>query len=227
MLIAHARFGRIVLLAFVTGFSGAIMPGPLLVAVIEQTPLQGIGAMAGLITGHAILEFILLVFLILGLRSAISRPSVRAAIGLIGGTALFYMSCDMLRHGWQLTLNLGAQAGVAYSWPKLMILGAVICAANPYFTGWWATIGVGQLAQMSPRTTTEYLGFYLGHEAADYAWYGLVSLIIITGRRWITDGVYQSLILGCGAILMVLSLWFFYTGVRLMRRRPRIFKLKK
>jgi len=210
------RLGRITLLAFITAFSGAIMPGPLLVAVIEQTSVQGMRAVVGLLSGHALLEFVLLILLALGLRALIARRRVRAAIGLLGGTALLYMSQDMMRGAWHLTLNLQAGAGVAYSWPRTMLLGAAICVANPYFTGWWATIGVGQLAQMTPRTRLEYLGFYLGHEAADFAWYMLVGLLIVYSRRWLDDGLYRLLIVSCAVILMALGGWFLVTGVRLL-----------
>ena len=203
-------------MAFVTGFSGAIMPGPLLVAVIGQTPAQGMKGMAGLIGGHAVLEFFLLILLILGLRAVLQRPPVRAAIGLVGGVALLLMSIDMLRQGWGMSLELGTEGAVAYSWAELMVLGAVICAANPYFIGWWGTIGVGQLAQTAPRTKPEYLAFYLAHEAADFTWYGAVALVIVTGERWLTDGIYRGLIIVCGGILVVLSGWFLYTGFRLI-----------
>lgn len=209
--------GRLILLAFITGFSGAMMPGPFLVAVIEQTTIQGMRAVLGLLTGHALLELIFIVLLAMGLRRLIARTKVRAAIGLIGGFALLYMSGDMIWHARSLTLNLSAHAEAAYSWPKLILFGAAVCIVNPYFTGWWSTIGAGQIAHMAPRTTIDYLGFYVGHEFADIAWYSLVGLIIITSRRWLTDGVYQWLILVCGTLLFLVGGWFLITGYRLIR----------
>lgn len=211
------RLAAIVAMAFVTGLSGAMMPGPLLVAVIEQTSLQGMWAMFWLVTGHALLELVLVVLLVLGLRTVIKRPRVRAAIGLVGGVALVYMGVDMVRHAWHISLDLSAAGAGAYSWPKLIVLGAAVCAVNPYFTGWWATVGAGQLAHTAPRTALEYLGFYLGHEASDYGWYALVGLLITGGRRWITDGGYGALILGCGVVLVVLGLWFLGKGFLLIR----------
>jgi threonine/homoserine/homoserine lactone efflux protein len=216
--------GRLILLAFITGFSGAMMPGPFLVAVIEQTAIQGMRAVLGLLTGHALLELVFIALLALGLRRVIARTKVRAAIGLIGGFALLYMSGDMIWHARSLTLNLSAHAGgahaaAAYSWPKLIVFGAAVCIVNPYFTGWWSTIGAGQIAHMAPRTTVDYLGFYVGHEFADIAWYSLVGLIIITSRRWLTDGIYQWLILACGTLLFLVGVWFLATGWRLIRSK--------
>jgi threonine/homoserine/homoserine lactone efflux protein len=209
---------RLAFVSFITGFSGAMMPGSLLVIIIQQTVARrSVAPMLWLVTGHALLEMLLLLLLVLGLRTVIARPRVRGAIGLVGGAALLYMGADMARASFGMTLKLEGAAQVAYSWPKLLLAGAAVCAANPYFTGWWSTIGLGQLAHMAPRTFSEYLAFYLGHEGADYAWYSIVAILLVTGGHWIDDGLYQVLILGCACVLILLAAWFLWTGVRLIR----------
>lgn len=214
---AKSILWKIVLLAFFTGFSGAMMPGPFLVEVIKQTPVQGFEVPMVMMIGHALLEFAIVILLILGLRPVIARVKFRVAVGLVGGAAMIYMGYDMLSHEAHLPLSLSAQSA-AYSWPRLILIGVVISVANPYFTGWWTTIGVGQMAHMSPRTRLEYFGFYVGHELADFAWYGFVGLLLITGSRWLTDGIYRGLILFCGSVMLILGLWFMITGVRLVRQ---------
>ncbi len=208
--------GRLFLLAFGTGFSGAIMPGPLLVAVIGQTTAQGFRAVIGLITGHALLELITVGLLVAGLQAVLQRPRVRGMIGLVGGAALVWMGVDMIVHAHGIGLDLENPAEEAYSWTKLIIWGAAVCAANPYFTGWWATIGAGQLAHMAPRTFSEYAAFYLGHEASDYTWYALVGLLLITGKQALlqNQALYHGLIYACGVVIALLGVWFIYTGVR-------------
>lgn len=207
-------WGKLFMLAFITGFSGAIMPGPLLVATIGQTTVQGFRAVIGLITGHAILELVIVALLVGGLQAVISRPRVRGAIGLVGGAALLWMGWDMLAHAADTSIQTQAHQS-AYSWAQLLIWGAGLCAANPYFTGWWATIGAGQLAHMAPRTVSEYLAFYLGHEASDYVWYSLVGLLIITGKEFLlqNQALYHGLIVACGIVILLLGLWFVYTGI--------------
>ncbi|HNY29092.1 MAG TPA: LysE family transporter [Candidatus Sumerlaeota bacterium] len=212
------RIGRLGALAFVTGFSGAVMPGSLLAVTIEQTLVQGFRAVLGILAGHALLELVLVALLVLGLRSVLERPRVRGCIGIVGGLALLWMGWDMVRHVAGMSLSLSAGHREAYSFLKLILAGACVSAANPYFTGWWATIGVGQLAQLAPRTPLEYLVFYLGHEGADFAWYGFVGVLLITGRRVFTDWMYQGLILFCGAAILALGVWFLVSGVRLWRQ---------
>lgn len=208
-------------LSFITGFSGAMMPGPLLVAVIGQTTVQGFRAVIGLLVGHALLELVTVALLIAGVRAVLERPRVRGTIGLVGGAALLWMAIDMLRAVPGMSLSLEVANTTAFSWPKLILWGAAVCAANPYFTGWWATVGAGQLAHMAPRTAGEYLAFYLGHEASDFAWYALIGVIIVSGRRFLTDEVYRYLIFACAVVIGLLALWFLAHGVALScRRRP-------
>lgn len=211
---------RIFIMAFFTGLSGAMMPGPLLALTIGQVAAGGFMAAVWLISGHALLELALLLLLIMGLRAVLARPKVRGGIGLIGGVALFYMGFDMVRSAAVVQLagagTSGAEAA-PMSIPFLMLAGAAVSLANPYFTGWWATIGVGQLAQAAPRTPRQYLAFYAGHEASDYAWYAFVAVLVISARELLAGGWYHWLVGVCGVAVMLLAVWFVYNGIRLLR----------
>lgn len=211
-------FAKIAALAFMTGFSGAVMPGPFLVKVIEQTPLLGLKAPLLMLAGHALLELVIVVLLMLGFRGLIARAGVRAFIGIVGGAVLLWMSQDMIRSGWTMKLVLESRSAAICSWPRLLLLGAWVSIINPYFTGWWAMIGLGGMAQMQARSKGDYLSFYLGHETADYAWYGLVGVVLVSSTRWLTDGVYRAMIVSCGAILLGLGVWFLWTGFKLLKQ---------
>ena len=212
------RIASLLSLAFITGFSGAVMPGPMLALVIGQTSAQGFIAVPLIVGGHALLEIITVLLLIAGLAAVLERPAVRGGIGLIGGAALVYMGQDMIRAAAGMALNLDHQQA-AVPWLKLVFVGAAVCAANPYFIGWWATIGAGQLAHTSPRNAVEYLAFYVGHELSDLVWYAIIGLIVVTGRNWISPGVYRGMIIVCGGIVALLGVWFVYTGVRFLTGR--------
>ncbi len=207
------RFLRIAAVAFITGLSGAMMPGPLLALVIGQTAAQGFVAVPGLMLGHALLELITVGFIIAGLQVVLQRRAVRGAIGLGGGAALAWMGVDMIRQASGLALDLSASQA-AFGWWKLVIAGAAVCAANPYFIGWWATIGAGGLAHLAPETPGEYLTFYLAHELSDFAWYSVVGLVIISSKLLLQPAVYSILVLACGVIIVALAAWFIYTGSR-------------
>lgn len=207
------RILKIGSLAFVTGFSGAMMPGPLLALTIGQVTAAGFAAAMWLILGHALLELVLLLLLIMGLRVVLAQAKVRGFIGLIGGAALLYMGIDMLRSA--ATVEVGMQGALAVSNGQLVLAGAAVSLANPYFTGWWATVGVGQLAQMAPQNNREYLAFYLGHELSDFLWYAFVALMIVVATEFLQGAWYHWLVGLSGAAVTLLALWFLYSGILL------------
>lgn len=215
------RLAKIVAMALLTGFSGAMMPGPLLALTIGQVTATGFMAAIWLITGHALLELLLLVLLITGLRAILILPKVRGGIALIGGVALLYMGIDMLRNAMDVEMSMTTGEGL--SWWRLLIAGAAVSIANPYFTGWWATIGVGQLAQTAPQNPREYLAFYVGHELSDFAWYSFVALLVVVAMGALQGLWYNTLVALCGAAVTLLALWFLYNGVKLTLNlhRPR------
>ncbi|MGD9496469.1 MAG: LysE family transporter [Armatimonadota bacterium] len=208
------RAARIFAIAFITGFSGAMMPGPMLVLTIGQVGAhQSMAPVWAIVGGHAGLEIITVLLLMAGLRQVLQRPALRGAVSLIGGVFLAYMGIDMMVHAHAVALDFGArEAGMP--WLELMLAGAFVCAINPYFIGWWATIGSGQLAHAAPCSIREYAVFYLGHELSDLVWFALVGLVVVTGATWLSPGAYSWLILVCGGALVLLSLWFMWTGVR-------------
>jgi threonine/homoserine/homoserine lactone efflux protein len=214
------RLWQILAVAFLTGFSGAMMPGPLLALVIGQVLTIGFMAVIWLVLGHALLELVTVALLMAGLRVVLNRPAVRGGIGLVGGAALFYMGFDMVRSAPHLMLQTSGVAAVPIG--HLILAGAVVCAANPYYIGWWATVGAGQLAHMGAHKPSEYLVFYLGHELSDFTWYALVGLLLVLSRELLLGGWYNWLVGICGAIIALVALLFFSSGIKLIiaARRP-------
>ncbi|HUY01182.1 MAG TPA: LysE family transporter, partial [Candidatus Deferrimicrobium sp.] len=58
---------QIMFFSFLIGFTGAITPGPVLTAVIKETPQRGWTTGPLVVFGHSITELILLIGLVLGL----------------------------------------------------------------------------------------------------------------------------------------------------------------
>ncbi len=212
---AHTRLARIFGIAFITGFSGAMMPGPMLVLTIGQTGAHGMAAVWAILGGHAALEVVTVLLLMAGLRHVLQRSALRGSISLIGGGFLAWMGADMMRAAGVASLDL-ARSAEGLPWLQLIFAGATVCVINPYFTLWWATVGGGQLAHAGPRNAVEYISFYVGHELSDIVWYAVVGLIVVTGVTWLSPTVYSWLIRVCGAALVALSLWFIWTGTRLI-----------
>ena len=92
-------FGLVFLTALVVGYSGALVPGPLLTLVVAESAREGphVGPLS--MIGHALLELVLLGGLALGLTQVLAGSTVPALIALFGGAIMVWMGAGMLRDG--------------------------------------------------------------------------------------------------------------------------------
>ena len=87
---------RILSMSFVTGFSGAIMPGPVLAITITAVLQVGFIAAILIMLGHSILELALVIALALGLKNVLRNRFVTGAIGVVGGSVLLWFAYGMI-----------------------------------------------------------------------------------------------------------------------------------
>lgn len=195
------------LTALVVGFSGAMMPGPLLVLDIKESVRLGFFAGPLLILGHAVLELTLIVAIMLGFGRLLNRDRVKGGIGLAGGAVLLWMAWGMLRDASTLALP-GAAADAGGPGLPPVLAGALISLSNPYWSVWWASIGLTYLtrAQEIPRCGVGL--FFTGHILADLLWYSAISAAVAGGRSLLSAGLYRGLIVICGLFLIYTALWF-------------------
>lgn len=204
---------QILIGAFGIGFSGALMPGPLLAFTVNASVRRGAAAGPLAVLGHALLEAPLVVLLALGVGQALRAGPAMAAIAFVGGAVLLWMGADMLRRAPRQRL----QATVADR-PGLspVVGGVVVSLSNPYWTIWWVTVGATYVLLSVTHGVAGVLAFYLGHILSDLVWYSLVSIAVARGRRVMTDRAYQVLVGVCGLLLLGFGGWFVWSGVRFL-----------
>ncbi len=87
----------------------------------------------------------------------------------------------------------------------------VISAANLGLI-WWAVIGLGYITRA--YDSLGFIGvpvYYFGHIAADFIWYGLVSVVVGTTRRFIgLKPGYRIIIALLGGVLVFFGGTFVY-----------------
>lgn len=123
------------------------MPGPLFTVTINESLRRGGWAGPLIVAGHALLEFLLVLALLLGLQEVLALPPVEFWLSLAGALVLGYLAFGLLKAAGQLTLSLPSgqeeaaerRSGRRWLWPAWS--GLVTSAANPYWELWWATIG--------------------------------------------------------------------------------------
>ncbi|MDW7773683.1 MAG: LysE family transporter [Desulfobulbaceae bacterium] len=196
--------------SFIIAMSGALMPGPLLTVTVSESTRQGAKAGPLMILGHGILELALVIALLAGLAPLLVREEVFTGIALAGGCILMWMAVSMFRSLPGLRLHLEAGEGKNRN---LVLAGIMFSLANPYWTIWWASIGLGYILHSVKFGVLGVAAFYLGHILADLAWYALVSLGVARGKRFFSDTAYRRLIGGCASFLFFFACFFFYSGI--------------
>jgi threonine/homoserine/homoserine lactone efflux protein len=207
------EFFSIFTTSFTVALSGAMMPGPLLTVTISESARRGYIAGPLLIAGHCILELALVAAICLGFDVYLKAPPVMTATALLGGSLLLYLGFQMLRTAGQSSIQAGSE-GAAAQCRAPVITGALTSIANPYWTLWWATFGLGYLMRISGKGLPGIAVFFAGHIAADFAWYTMVSFGVSKGASIMGDRTYQTLIRACGVFLVLFGGWFLVTANR-------------
>jgi len=199
--------------ALAVAFSGAMMPGPLLTYTIRQSLSAGPYSGFVIIAGHAILELALIILIFMGFDIILQSDSAQSVIGLVGGLLLVYMGADMVINSLKNKVKIELSNNKSKT-GNMLFSGFVISAANPYFLLWWAIIGLGFLIQAYKLFgTAGVLVFFTGHILADFIWYGLVSVIVGTTRKFIKVNLYRVIIAFLGGVLIFFGGTFFYNAL--------------
>jgi threonine/homoserine/homoserine lactone efflux protein len=207
--------------SFIIGLSGALMPGPLLAVTVRDTTRRGFIAAPLLVLGHGILELALVTLLLLGLAEWLKGEAATIVIALAGCGALMWMAVGMVREVRSLRFEAaagranaaGLEAGSAHGFWRPVADGVLASISNPYWSLWWATIGLGYLVISSGEGITGVAFFFGGHILADAAWYLFVGLTVSAGRGRFTDRIYRGIVGVCAGFLIFFALSFGTFGV--------------
>lgn len=166
-----------------------------------------------MVLGHAATELAMVLLLSIGLSRFLQNSIVAASVGVLGGLYLMWMGVNILRGLRGLTLSLQIDSSTEVSSATPVLTGAWVSLSNPGWLIWWATIGVTYTMLALHEGALGLAGFYIGHILSDLSWYSLVSLIVASGRRIISDALYKGVMGTCGALLLVTGLYFVILGI--------------
>jgi threonine/homoserine/homoserine lactone efflux protein len=219
---ASAGFPSLVTLftaSFAIAFSGAMMPGPVLTATIAESTRRGPVAGPLIVAGHAILESVLLVALMLGLSPVLAKDGVFIGISFVGGAVLLWMASGMFRSLPSLTVP--REGGGKGRGNRLVWTGIALSLSNPYWSIWWATIGLGAILQARRFGAAGVAAFFAGHILADLGWYSLVSVAVGKGRRFLSDRIYRRLVAVLAFLMLGFAAAFIVAGAGRLREIVR------
>jgi len=210
-------------IGFLTGLSGALIPGPLFAFVISDTLKKG--ALSGPLTiiGHISVETPLIVALVvlgLGLKNYFTQ--FESLIYVIGGIALVLMSLFIIKEAKSAESRLSVEEignemrGARYKYNSSIFGGLLLTAFNPSFIPWWMAIGYPVLLNgFEWLALNGILLVVLGHFLSDFAWYSFVSFSFARGKNFFVGRRYELTMLVIAIFLIALGALFFVKGLSL------------
>jgi threonine/homoserine/homoserine lactone efflux protein len=189
-------------LGLLIGFTGALAPGPTLVATINASLSGSWTAGLKVSLGHIVIETAIFFLIILGLAS-VARPYT-TIIAIVGGIALMVFGVMTLAGSRSATLR----AGSAEKGSGPYMAGLLTSAANPYFWIWWLSVGSALLIQSLEGGIILAIAFMVGHWGADTAWYTFVSTSVAKGRSLLSDRTYHIVMAACGIFLVLFGAYY-------------------
>lgn len=188
--------------------SGVMAPGAVTAAAIAHGTRRR-WAGVSLAVGHGLVEIPLIFLLMLGLHLVIERPSVRTAIGFVGGLFLLWMAVGMFR---DLRRPDFQPAGPAASGP--LVTGVVLSAANPYFLFWWATVGLNLALDAKHLGPLALVLFAAVHWLCDLVWLTILTLSAFHGSSLLGPRIQKRILAACALALAAFGLWFLVDAMR-------------
>ena len=192
------EFFTLLSLGLVVGFSGAVIPGPLLAFTVFDTSRKKKMTGPRIIFGHAVWESVIILIILLGFGGLITQNTL--AIYVLGGVALAIMGVSMF-------LSNGKEINMEKSKVNSSLVGGIFYTAfNPTQHVWWATGGLAlMLTGLEMMGIAGVLVVTAGHWLADLIYYSFVSFAVKRNEKHIVP--HQK------AIAIVLGLFMTLLGV--------------
>ncbi len=193
---------EILAMAFTIGLTGALAPGPTLVATVNSSLKSGWTAGPKVALGHALVELFVFLLIVLGLAAAAQQYS--RFIAVLGGLALIAFGLFTVKGSRKASLTTPASNTAQNPY----LAGVLTSAANPYFWIWWLSIGSAMVIDGLRGGLVLACLFMIGHWGADFGWYTLVSASLDNGRKVLSEVNYQRILALCGCFLIVFGLYY-------------------
>jgi threonine/homoserine/homoserine lactone efflux protein len=193
---------EMLVVAFTIGLTGALAPGPTLVATVNSSLKDGWTAGPKVTVGHALVEVLVFLLIVGGL--AIAAQPYSHYIALLGGLALIIYGILTVKGSKSATMVVSGKNAIGNPY----LAGILTSAANPYFWIWWLSIGSALVIDGLRGGLIMAVLFMIGHWGADFGWYTLVSVSMDKGRTILSESNYQRILALCGGFLVLFGFYY-------------------
>jgi len=201
----------LILTVVIISVSGALAPGPLFFATVSYG--TKLGAKSGLVfsIAHTIIEFPLVIALstvvALGSQTIAGESIIKLLIAAAGGLALLILGALQIYKGVFSRFDESSKSGVVSRKP--LFVGLVLTGLNPFFIGWWLTVGLKLIVDAWAFAFLAGIGImYLSHIWMDYVWLTAVAHFAKMGMNVVGAKGYKAVVIIFGAVLIFFGLLF-------------------
>lgn len=202
--------------------SGVLSPGPLFLMNLVYGTKQGYRAGLKIASGHAMIEFPLVIILTISFFQLTSTQVVTYhlnLLGLIGGISIIIFAIIQIinttRKEKRKNLFNNSNYRVSFITGKPVLLGIIFSALNPFFIAWWLTVGLKLISDsisLFGVITGSVLLFSL-HIWMDYVWLIFTSYLISKGVSIIKTRYYYFLLVGLNIILTFYGMYMIVSSL--------------
>jgi len=210
--------GEVVLLSA----SGVLSPGPLFLMNLVYGTKQGYRAGLKIASGHAMIEFPLIIILAISFFQLTNTLIVTynlTVLGLVGGTSIIMFAIIQIvnttRNEKRKNIFNSDNHRVSFIANKPVLLGIIFSALNPFFIAWWLTVGLKLISD-----SISLFGVIIGsillfsfHIWMDYVWLILTSYLISKGVSIINTRYYYFLLVGLNIILTFYGMYMIVSSI--------------
>lgn len=211
--------GEVVLLSA----SGVLSPGPLFLMNLVYGTKQSYRAGLKIASGHAMIEFPLIIILTISFFQLTNTPIVTYnlnILGLVGGTSIIIFAIIQIinttrKEEKRKNLFNNSNHKVSFMADKPVLLGIIFSALNPFFIAWWLTVGLKLISDsisLFGVITGSILLFSL-HIWMDYIWLILTSYLISRGVSIIKTRYYYFLLVALNIILTFYGMYMIVSSI--------------
>lgn len=204
---------ELIVAGFLIGLTHAMPPGPITIEVLRRGAVEGVTSALKVDVGSVVADAVFFLLIMVGLMQVINGKEGRMLIWAFGCIMLLALG---IRGIYKTVRNNKAIARVkADSNGKKelppLLTGFMICITSPFAIMWWAGIFAGSTALIQPGYDSMTLVF-TGIAMAVLAWYGLVGISGVVGRKLVSGHGVEALSVICSVMMIVFSIILFYRG---------------
>lgn len=204
--------------------SGVLSPGPLFFINLLYGSRYGSFVGLKIASGHAIVEFPLVIMLSYGLYTFSSldvSDAIFKYIGTIGGIFILIFSIlqiiSILRDKKSNTTESKGTTNTKFNIRNPILAGFLFTILNPFFIVWWFTIGSkmisDSLVNFGVVEGTSLVFF--SHIWMDYFWLWFTSFMINKGKSVIKEKAYRIFVFAISVILGIYGVYLLFTSLKI------------